>query len=658
MATQRIATQEDIDGLKIVSDPQVSPDGRQVAYVVTTTEGDLTRSNIWAVSVDGGEPRQLTSGPRSDTAPRWSPDGEALAFLSDRAKDKADAYFDEWDLKTLTPKREAQIYLLPASGGEAVQLTSLKGGAITPRNLDPLAWSGDGEQIAFLNTDPLTDEEERRIKDKDDAVEFEKDPKYTGLYTVDVETGDVRRVSPDGLQVWEFDRSPAGSEFAVVSSDLPLESSWYKSSRLVVFSADGGPARVLHEARRQVAMPAWSPDGKQIAFLSSNYSDRGDVDGGVFVVSSGGGDARELSRGHRAGARYLVWSQDGSRLLATATEQGGMSLAEIDARTGERTSLWQALEAISHASSFDRTGAVFAVTREGPATPKDVWVVKRSADGLDWSQVTRLNPQAAELQVGAAESIRWKSVDGLEIQGLLTRPIGASGDGPYPLLLLAHGGPTWTFMPGYGVTDPWYGVVAAGIAILQPNYRGSVGFGLEFAEANIGDMGGMDWQDINSGIDYVVDQGIADPDRIGFAGGSYGGYMTAWAVTQTDRLKAAVMSAGISDWRSFHGNSRLSGWEVIHYGGSRSEDVLELWERFSPINYVDSVTTPTLIVHGEKDLDVPVEQAYAFYRALKDRGVETELIIYPRGGHGIRERSHTLDKTRRSVQWLADRLVP
>ena len=652
----RIASQEEIEGLKTVTDPRISPHGELVAFVVSTTAGDEKRTDIWAVPAGGGDQRQFTAGRGSDTAPRWSPDGRTLAFLSDRAKDKADAYPNEWSIKTQTPQKENQIYLLPTDGGEAVPLTTVDGGVHTPPNLDPFAWSSDGTRIAFLNTDPPTEDERRRIKDKDDSVEFENNPKSTRLYVVDVETRDVRCVSPDGLQVWEFAWSPNDEQFVVVSSDLPFESSWFKSSRLVAFSARDGVSRTLHQARRQVQMPAWSPDGSQVTFLSSNYSDRGDVDGGVFLVASEGGQARELSSGHGASDRYLLWSADGTKLLTTATEQGGMGVAEIDLATGKRTSLWRGLEGISDVTSLDRTGQAASVTREDNTRPKDVWIIRRTDNELEWSQLTRLNPQTVDFDAETAKSVRWKSVDGLEIQGLLKRPIGLSGDGPLPLLVVAHGGPCWVNRPQYGITDLWYGMVANGVAIFEPNFRGTAGFGLEFAEANIGDMGGMDWQDIVSGIDYLVEQGIADPDRLAIAGGSYGGYMTAWAVTQSTRFKAAVMNAGISDWRSFHGTSRLNGWEVVHYGGSQPSDVLELWERFSPINYVDNVTTPTLIVHGEQDLDVPVEQAYAFFRALRDRGVETELVVYPRQGHGTEETAHRLDKTRRSIQWVLDRL--
>ena len=652
----KIATQEDIDNLRTPGDPQVSPDGETVAFVLPTRSGDKTVTNVWAVSSAGGEPRRLTTGPGADTAPRWSPDGKTLAFLSDRAKDRADVYVDDWQIKTLTPSKETQIYLLPVDGGEAVRITSIAGGVLSPRNLDPFVWSSDGRRIAFLNTDQMTDDEKRRIDEKDDPIEFEQRPKYTRLYVVDVCTGEVECVSPDGLQVWEFSWSADNSEFVVVSSDLPYEGSWFTSCRLVAFSSGGEGLRTLHESRRQVAMPAWSPDGAQVAFLSSNYSDRGAVDGGVFVVSSQGGPARELSAGHRASARYLVWSEDGSRLLTTATEQGGMALAEIDVATGERTSLWHELASISDACVFDATGAIFAIAHEDAVTPKDLWLVKRDGDALDWTQLTHCNPQAADFAVGVTESIRWKSVDGMEIQGLLTRPVEASTDGPYPLMVTPHGGPTGGVTPHYGVGRS-YRLQAEGIAVFSPNFRGSVGFGLEFAEANIGDMGGMDWHDVNSGIDYLVERGIADPDRIGIGGGSYGGYMSAWAVTQSTRFRAAVPRAGIFDWRAFHGKSYLNGWEVVHYGGTEPWDVLDLWEKFSPINHVRNVETPTLIVHGDLDLSCPVEGAYAFYRALVDLGVETELVVYPREGHGVNEKKHSKDQTRRSEQWIIDRLL-
>ncbi len=589
---------------------------------------------------DDGEARQLTYGPRSDTTPRWSPDGQTLAFLSDREKDG-----------------QRQICLLPISGGEAVQATSVEGAIPSPRSLDPMAWSPDGKRIAFVKTDPETEDEKKRRREKDDHIEFEQHPKYTRLYALDIDTREVACVSPDGLQVWEFCWSPTGEEFAAVASDSPFEQAWY-TNRLAAFSSDGRPARTLHRAKRQVAKPVWSPDGKQVAFLSSNWSDRGITPGGVFAVASQGGEARDLSAGHVASANALAWVDD-SRLVTVAQEQGGYGIAEIEVATGERTSLWRGDAGFSDVSttfSMDRKGNL-AVVREDESSPQDVWLAKRNAGGVEWTRLTRLHPQAVDFEIGATETLHWKGADGWEMQGLLIRPVGAAA-GAAPMVTVVHGGPTGMTAYRYYPAYRYFGLLAAnGLAVFLPNPRGSTGWGLEFAESNIGDMGGKDWEDIQAGIDYCVEQGIADPGLLGISGGSYGGFMTAWAVTQTDRFKAGVMIAGISDWRSFHGKSYLCDWDPIHYGDADPWDPDGTYRDFSPITYVKRVKTPTLILHGEADEDVPVEQAYLFYRALKDLGVETELVVYPREPHGFVERNHTLDHDRRIVRWFAGHLV-
>jgi len=253
-------------------------------------------------------------------------------------------------------------------------------------------------------------------------------------------------------------------------------------------------------------------------------------------------------------------------------------------------------------------------------------------------------------------TIHWQGADGWEIQGFLLHPLGSSA-GPAPMVTEIHGGPTGMASYSYFSAKRYYGLLAArGFAVFIPNYRGSTGWGLEFAESNIGDMGGKDWEDIQKGIDHCVSEGIADPERLGITGGSYGGFMSAWAVTQTDRFKAAVMAAGISDWRSFHGRSYLCDWDAIHYGGADPWDPDGIYRKFSPITHVKNVKAPTLIIHGEVDRDVPVEQAYLFYRALKDLGVETDLVIYPREPHGFGEKSHILDANRRTVNWFVEHL--
>ena len=641
MRTLRFPTADDALGLTNVGDVRISPDGEQVAFVLAyPDQGDETapKSHIWTVPTNGGAPRQLTAGPRSDSSPIWSPDGQTLAFLSDREE-----------------KEKSQIYLLPGRGGEAIQLTRLDGGVVSPRNLDPIVWSPHGKRIAYLHADPETAGEKRSKEEKNDAIKFEKLSKFTRLYVADVDSGEAACVSPDGLQVWEFCWSTDAEDFVAVASDLPYDWSWY-TCRLVAFAAGGGPGRTLHHSKRQVAKSAISPDGGQVAFLSSNWSDRGMASGGVFVVSRDGGEARELSAGHVASACSLAWSADGTRLLTTADERGETGLAQIDVSTGQRHSLWLGSASISDLTPPDGAGRI-PFARDDPASPPDVWLAEPTSGEIEWTKLTDLNPQAAEFRLGEVEAVHWTASDGTEIQGLVIRPVAPDPKGPRPMITMVHGGPTGTWSPSYTAGADWYGVLEHGVAVFLPNPRGSTGWGLEFAEANIGDMGGKDWEDIQSGIDHCVARGIADPDRLGIGGGSYGGYMTAWAVTQTDRFKAAIMRAGISDWRSFHGRSTLAGWDSVHYGDADPYELDSTLSRFSPITHVKRVKTPTLIIHGEIDPVCPVEQAYSFHRALKDLGVETELVVYPREGHGTNERAHRLDLRRRTLEWFVDRLT-
>ena len=653
MVNFKVASENDMKKFKSVSDPRISTDGESVVFVMSAADG----KNIWIASTRNGETKQLTSGIGSDEVPRLSPDGKTLGFVSNR-NSKNNAYVDDWQIKTRSPSKENQIYLLPMDSGESTKLTSVPNGIVKPRNLDAFVWSEDGKRIAFLSTDPFTQDEEKRFEDKDDVFEFEKNPKYTRIYVIDLETGETTCVSPEGLHVWEFSWSPDNTKFAVISSDLPYEGSWFTSCRLVTFSEnlENKPV-ILHQSKRQVAMPKWSSDGNQIAFLSSNYSDRGSVDGDLFTISSTGNNFKHVTLGSRFSVRNFIWNDDCSSVFATCTDQGGMSLIEIDLITNGQKYYWNELAVISDDYIFDNSKTRFAVVREDIANPKDIWIIDKNSDELNWKQLTKINPGSEVFSIPKMETVRWKSIDGKEIQGLLLYPLNSEeSNESFPLYLAAHGGPTSSIIPNYAL-GRWYNLLANGIAVFIPSFRGSTGFGLDFAEANIGDLGGMDWHDINSGIDSLVAKGIADPDRLAIGGGSYGGFMTAWAVTQTTRFKAAVARAGIYDWRAFHGKSYINGWEVVHFGGSDFSDVIDLWEKFSPINYVNNVTTPTLILHGELDLTCPVEGAYAFYRSLKDLNVETELVVYPREGHGTEEKIHKTDEKQRHDNWIINRLI-
>jgi dipeptidyl aminopeptidase/acylaminoacyl peptidase len=645
MPPRRPLTPEDVLSFKVVDDAQIRPDGRAVAFTVGDSFKHDTRwpeSSIWLVDATGGAPRQLTSGPRTDSLPRWSPGGGRLAFLSDRLKEG-----------------QRQVFVLSLKGGEARPLTDVSGAIPTPRGLNALQWSPDGKSLAFLMEDPQTADEKQRKDAKDDAIAYEQNPKYVRVWVVDVQSRAVRCVSPPGLQIWEFSWRPDGGGMAAIASDLPYEWAWY-TNRLVTFDLEA-PATTVYQTRRQVALPTWSPDGRRIAVISSNWSDRNCVAGDVFVVDVPGGQARNVTEGMTASFGWVAWSDDSRELLSIAHERGGIGMHAIGVDDGTRTSLWWQQDACV-AEAFwprftrSRDGRI-AVALETPTSPREIYIGDRQANTIEWQQLTHLHPQAAELAIGETVVHHWKGADGWEMQGLLIRPVGYEPGERYPTVMWIHGGPTGVSASRYYAAGGWNQLFAnEGYAVFLPNYRGSVGWGLAFAESNLGDMGGKDWQDMLLGIDSLVEAGIADPDRLAVAGWSYGGYSTAWAITQTDRFRAAVMGAGISHWLSFHGRSGLADWDAIHYQANPYERG-GVYERFSPLTHIDRARTPMLILHGQEDEDVPVEQSHLFYRALRDHQVPTELIVYPREHHGIAERAHQLDMARRVLAWMRQHLI-
>jgi dipeptidyl aminopeptidase/acylaminoacyl peptidase len=496
-------------------------------------------------------------------------------------------------------------------------------------------------------------------EDGDDAIEFEKDPKFLRLWAVDAVTGEARAVSLEKLQVWDYDWSPDGTRFVALVSDEPFITRWYYA-RYVTF-AIGGLARTIYTTDRQLAGARWSPDGRWIAFIRGLYSDRGSIGGDVYVVPADGGDARNLTPEWPASANWLEWSADSQSVIVAAHDSGQISLHEAPL-DGPPRRLWR--EEANFAGRtwprFNRfgDGLRFAVAKTTLADPTDVWLFDVGTGPerkVDQRKLTELNPQTREFLLPDIRAIHWMSFDGWEVQGFLLTPPGYQKGKRCPTLVHIHGGPA--SLVGYGYPGASYTPLLAlrGFVVFMPNPRGSRGWGEKFLEGNYHDQGGVDLQDILTGIDYLVAEGIADPDRLGVAGGSFGGFMTAWAITQTTRFKAAMMSCGVANWRSYHGTADIQAWDEVYYGGSPYE-VGGIYDRYSPISYVNRVVTPTLIVHGEEDNLVPVTQGYEMFRALKDRGVEVELVVYPREGHGILEWRHQIHQANRIVEWFERKL--
>lgn len=628
--------------LQLPDDAQISPDGRWVAYVVgengKAAADKPPRSQLWLTPADGsGAARRLTAGPSQDKSPRWAPAGDRLAFLSDRSE----------------PGKGFQIYLLPMAGGEATALTSVKG------RIADIAWCRDGRHIAFTMADA-------EAEGRGDVIHFEEHPLFQGLYLADAASGDVRRLSPEGVQVWEFAESADGADFAVVTSAAPWEWSWYEASVGRVPAAGGVVAEVCRVAGRQVASPVWSPDGQQIAFLAGALSDRGSVGAGLWVAPASGGEARHVTDGYEGSFTWLSWQEPRNLLfMGYQGMKGSIGRVRLD---GKVELLYQ--EAVGFGPrrqprfTLDKDGKHLAAVREDLRSLADVWVADLSGGKPEWQRRTDVNPAAASMERGDARIIQWKAPDGMAIEGVLLTPPGwdkgrvdgqpgGTAGGALPMVVIVHGGPTalysartmWLWAPFLATRD---------MAVLMPNPRGSTGRGLTFAEANLGDMGGADLQDILAGVDACIEMGVADADRLGIAGWSYGGYMSAWATTQTRRFKAAVVGAGIANWVSFHGTSEIPTWDAAYlkdqpYGG-------EAYRQWSPLTHVSAVTAPTLILHGEQDTCVPVGQAYEWFRALKEHGVKACLRVYPREPHGLRERAHDKEMQEAAVAWLVAHL--
>ncbi len=628
-----------IDSYHNVADAQIHPDGSRVAFTVaklTHARDKNARANIWRADTGTQNARPFTSADACEMHPRWSPDGNTLAFISDR-----------------TRTDDFQIYLIPRDGGEARQLTRGQSVNAPHRDISMFKWSPDGACIAYLARDAVDERVQARRAQGNDEIAFEARPRFTRAWIVDVTTQQTRVVTRGDVQVWELDWAPRGDELILVCSAQPYEWSWYDTWLARVSTRGGAPRKIFARPTKQLAHPRWSPDGHHLAFVSSLWSDRGIISGDLYVCSANGKSARALSAKLGGSIGDIQWL-DAQTLLGAGYVRGQAALVQFDIK-GAREILWQGDGALqeSHAPKFSRAqNGLIAVVRSAPNMPREVWTLDASdPDGSVWEQHTKLNASLEKLATAEHGIVEWTSADGRAMQGILVKPVGAKKGKRLPTIVHPHGGPTGITPNDYFSPARWiYHLTARGFAVFMPNYRGSTGWGIEFAEANVGDLGGLDFQDIMTGVDALIERGIADPKRLGFGGWSYGGFLTAWCITQTNRFKAAVAGAAVTNWLSFHGTSYLCRWDELHYNASPyARD--GVYDKFSPMNFIENAKTPTLILHGEKDGDVPVTQGYELYRALKERGVETELVIYPREPHGPGETAHVKDLIARVCEW-------
>ncbi|MBM3790106.1 MAG: S9 family peptidase [Acidobacteria bacterium] len=630
--TRRPMTAEDAVGIKAVGNTQISPDGSHVVF--TVRELDLAANefftNIWIVPVSGGEARRFTAGLRNDTNPLWSPDGKWIAFLSGRETKRGSE-------SERSPK--AQVWLIPFGGGEAQPLTEAKSGVG-----GGFCWSPDGRKIAFTSAEPPTEQEEKRLKEKRDMIHVDRDIKMNQLWLVDVETRQARQLTHDRADVRDPQWSRDGREIAYVRRPTPKADDTLLSD-IMIIPADGGPARLLVRNEGPDTSPAWSPDGRNIAYLAGERPHSGGQND-VLVIPAAGGQARNLTAQFDRNESNPLWSPDGRTIHFEANLGANRYFFSVPSAGGPVKQLVEGYRGAG-SISLSNDGRTLAHTLTDPLRPADVWV--SGPDGGNARALTRMNPQVEGFQLGSTELVRWKNPDGGEIEGVLVKPADFQAGRKYPMIVEPHGGPAGIQQTRFNAT--WQVYAGRGYVVFAPNFRGSDGYGKAFIEANVGKWGVVDFQDIMSGVDHVISLGFVDPDRMGVEGWSYGGYMSQFIVSHTDRFKAAVPGAGMSNMISFYGTTDIQRFTVWYMTGHPWE-TLEIYRRSSPIFNVDKVKTPTRILFGEQDRRVPIEQGEQFYTALKQRGIEVEMIRYPREPHGLQEPYHQIDRIERTVEWF------
>jgi dipeptidyl aminopeptidase/acylaminoacyl peptidase len=623
-------------GVRAFQQASISPDGKHVAWVESLPgSGNAPSSNsaLYIAATDSAAVRKpITAGDgkaaREEHDLAWSVDSKRIAFLSDAGS-----------------PGQLQLFIVEASGGTPKQLTHLKGFLSAP------SWSPDGKTIALLFTENATRASGPLVAETPDEGVVSEDLHEERLTLVDAATSRVRQISPTDLYVYEFDWAPDGKRLVVTAAHGSGDDNWYIASLMRVDAASGAIKTLIEKPGRQIAQPHWSPDGKKIAFIGGLMSDEAIVGGDIYSVAADGGEMSNLTPDMKFSASSLNWSADSSHIIFAGIVDGGSGIAQLDLAENKIVERWRGDERVADTAydssiSLSADGNTSAVVRESFTQPAEVWV---GALG-EWRQITHRNSGLRQAW-GKSVSLHWTTDIGT-VQGWLTYPKDFDASKKYPLVVRVHGGPSWAVQPYWPTRwDYAMALPSQGYFVLQPNPRGSYGQGEKFTAANVKDFGYGDFRDILAGVDEAIKVAPVDPARLGITGWSYGGYMSMWGVTQTNRFRAAVSGAGLSNWQSYYGENKIDQW-MISFMGATVYDDPELYAKMSPITFIKKVTTPTLVIVGDSDGECPAPQSYEFWHALKTLGVPTELVIYPHEGHHFANPAHSRDVIERSMEWF------
>ena len=682
--TRRPMAPPDILRIAGVSDPQISPSGEWIVYTVSTTEGDATRSALWLARVtpdqdrippttrpapttrDPDQPREwpevrrqaipLLPASWSASTPRWSPNGSQIAFLAAQ-----DGQSGIWitDINRTAPRLVARLrstnFFITYAG-------------------ETFDWSPDSKRIAYVSAteerseEPVAKPDDPRVIDR---IQYKSrtsfsDNSRTHVWIVDLDKLEPRQITSGPFYDHALTFSADGNEIAFLSNHEPDPDANNNSD---IFAVD------LHGGVRQITTtkgceyePNWSPDGKLLAYTATKRDvttiDSVAEDTHVWLIDAAGGRGREVAAKLDRRMRSPRWSSDSRHIYFLAGDEGETRLWAARVEGEELREAFPRPEAADSRADRSRLGpfqiSSFSLNMRSVTQlafvlgdsfhPGEVWTAAATFPPV-LQRISRHNDDLLRgLRISEPTEVKFKSFDGTSIQGWIMKPIGWRSDRKYPLILSIHGGPHG--MSGWGFNATFQVYAARGYGVLYINPRGSSGYGQKFSDGTLGEWGGGDFRDLMAGVDEALRrQTWISPDGLGVTGGSYGGFMTNWIITQTPRFRAAVASASVSNLISFYSTSMYQDLIHAEFGGLPWDDYEQLW-RWSPLRYVKQAMTPTMFLHGELDHDVHITQAEEMYMALKRRGVETVLVRYPREGHGLREPQHRVDAIERTLGWF------